>query len=250
VHDRGQWELGDLALECETTYGGGELQSLAAAVGIPHDTFRDYRRVAEAFPPGERSPDLSWAHHRVVCGQPNRRELLTRARTEGWSVARLRRESRAPSDEAMGLLAIGAEVRRTVIRAFAELIDYEAGKAPPQLWFQAVDAFFDYTAILDLMAQSSTAPHAAQRSLLDAEVYDEWRAHTEAALRGALDHDGSVRIMRETAQFLDALDGRNRRIEVELLAGEGLAAHPLPEVIPELARRALVKAAQRLGVAP
>lgn len=94
-----QWQLGDLAAEVETVYGEGSLEAFAAEIEQNAYTLRDLRRVARAFEKGERSPNLSWTHHRIAASieDPARaRELLQRAEREGWSTRRLDAERLAP----------------------------------------------------------------------------------------------------------------------------------------------------------
>src|SRR5690606_36664382 len=76
VAAQSQWVLGDLALEVETTYGGGQLQEYADAIGVEYDALRDYRMVAETYGSAERSAKVGWTVHRVLASQPDRHDLL------------------------------------------------------------------------------------------------------------------------------------------------------------------------------
>ena len=71
VEDRCQWDWGELAEEV----GGEALKDYAEKVGKEYDTLRQYRQVVRAFPPDERSSELSFYHHRTRC--PNRGQYDT-----------------------------------------------------------------------------------------------------------------------------------------------------------------------------
>jgi hypothetical protein len=96
--DGAQWRLGDLALEVETSYGGGELERYAEEIGLEYDTLRRYRDVSRAYVFATRVANLSFSHHRQVAARPDRLEWLQRADAGGWSVRRL--QEAAPALEA------------------------------------------------------------------------------------------------------------------------------------------------------
>ena len=83
------WQLGDLALEVETTYGGNELERYAEEIGVSFGTLTNYRTVAVAYENCTRVQNLSFKHHRVVAARPDRLEWLARAEADGWSVAHM-----------------------------------------------------------------------------------------------------------------------------------------------------------------
>ncbi|HLF76643.1 MAG TPA: hypothetical protein VJB57_04060 [Dehalococcoidia bacterium] len=101
--DGAAWRLGDLALEVETSYGGGELQAYADAIGVAHSTLQDYRYVAGAFPLSDRSDNLTWTHHQRLAGRADRLDWLVRAVAGAWSVRTLREQ-----------LGLAAEAERTL----------------------------------------------------------------------------------------------------------------------------------------
>src|SRR5690606_37432214 len=71
-----QWVLGDLALEVETTYGGGQLQEYADAIGVELKTLEKFRMVARAYELEKRFSNLPWSLHLVFASQPDRHELI------------------------------------------------------------------------------------------------------------------------------------------------------------------------------
>lgn len=92
-HDSAAWELGVLAGEVETTYGGRDLQKFADAIGLSADTIDDYRRIARRFPGGSRKLALGVLHALArIEDADEREEWLERAERERWSVSRARRE--------------------------------------------------------------------------------------------------------------------------------------------------------------
>lgn len=93
--DGAQWDLGDLAATVETAYGAADLERYADEIGVDYDTLRDYRRVAVAFENGDRSPNLSWLHHRVLAARDDRRKWLAKAEANGWSVRQMQAEIEA-----------------------------------------------------------------------------------------------------------------------------------------------------------
>jgi len=76
VAAQSQWVLGDLALEVETTYGGGQLQEYADAIGVELKTLEQYRLVAKVYGLEERSSNLPWTVFKVFASQPDRHDLL------------------------------------------------------------------------------------------------------------------------------------------------------------------------------
>src|SRR5690606_28577855 len=76
VAAQSQWVLGDLALEVETTYGGGQLQEYADAIGVEYDQLRKYRMVSATYENGVRTPNVPWSVHMILASQPDRHELI------------------------------------------------------------------------------------------------------------------------------------------------------------------------------
>jgi hypothetical protein len=92
--ENAKWRLGDLALEAIAlrppgrrvpapdgrgfaSEGIGEAnQAYADAIGVEYETLDTYRKVAAAWPRGERSPHVSWIVHKVFISRPDRAELI------------------------------------------------------------------------------------------------------------------------------------------------------------------------------
>ena len=53
------WQLGDIASQVKIDYAEENIQWLANDIGVEYKTLLDYRRVAEAYGKGERSPNSS-----------------------------------------------------------------------------------------------------------------------------------------------------------------------------------------------
>lgn len=70
---------------------------LGAEAGVTEQTVRNYRRVSKAFPPEARVEGVSFAHHAAVAGaEPaEARQILSEARTEGWTAAETQKQWRA-----------------------------------------------------------------------------------------------------------------------------------------------------------
>ncbi len=81
------WELGDLALEVETSYGEGELTKFAGDIDVSYDSLKHYRHVASRFESGIRMPDLPWSIHAIFAAQDDRAELV---QSRKWTAAAAR----------------------------------------------------------------------------------------------------------------------------------------------------------------
>jgi len=117
-----QWELGDLTIEAIAFRHGGDrvaeeagettLTEYAEAIGVPFNTLRDYRKVAQRFPKDARA-SLPWSTHRALAERDDRFELLKRAETEGWTVSRaLEAAGRKPVS---GSTVTAEDVKRTLL---------------------------------------------------------------------------------------------------------------------------------------
>ena len=86
VHERAAWNLGDWRAYGDR-YGGAYDDGLDA-IDRSDRHVRECAQVARMFPPGERSPLLSWYHHYVLLGVRDHRERLrwlSSAERGGWS---------------------------------------------------------------------------------------------------------------------------------------------------------------------
>lgn len=90
-----RWWIGDWILIGEALFGEAQAQALDAT-GLSEEYLLRIVRVAKAFPPSRRRPELSWLCHEVVAGLPEelQDEWLDRAVQEGWSDRELRRQLR------------------------------------------------------------------------------------------------------------------------------------------------------------
>lgn len=123
------WFLGDAALEIVpmSTDGvrtGAEENLIAYGdqIGVAAESLRQYRRVASAWPSGNRVPDTSWKVHQMLASRPELiREGMTVTQAHaamGQSVAGRTgptATSRARAEQASGALA-DPEVRRELRR--------------------------------------------------------------------------------------------------------------------------------------
>jgi hypothetical protein len=83
--DRGEtrFKLGDLALKVAPMGEGhgrtGSMETLseyAEEIGVKFETLDQYRKVAAAWPQGDRSPSADWTLHLRFMGQSDRAELI------------------------------------------------------------------------------------------------------------------------------------------------------------------------------
>ena len=102
MRDHVHWWLGDWWNYGEYNYGEMSSQEaqeeLEHQVGYRYHTVRVAAWVASRYAPDARATDLSWRHHKEAAAIEDvaiRDALLRRARDEGWSLARLRREVRS-----------------------------------------------------------------------------------------------------------------------------------------------------------
>lgn len=71
-----KFALGDLAIEV-TKKGEKKLQEYAEEIGVPYNSLREYRRVAEAWHPARRlAPSVSFSVHQDLARVENREEVL------------------------------------------------------------------------------------------------------------------------------------------------------------------------------
>ena len=95
--DNSQWNLGDLALAVEKSYGVDSLGKFSIAININKNSLSQYRRVSSAFPVAKRSKLLSHRHHLILASQENRFELLKECEDNGITTSQLElRYSRNP----------------------------------------------------------------------------------------------------------------------------------------------------------
>lgn len=87
--DMSQWNLGDLALKVEKSYGVGSLDKLAIDININKNSLSQYRRVSRAFPPETRSKILSHRHHLILASQEDRFNLLRECEEQNITTSQL-----------------------------------------------------------------------------------------------------------------------------------------------------------------
>lgn len=85
---KGQWTLGDLALNVETSYGKSKLHEFADDIGVEYRTLLDYRTVAGAYEKSGRPDYLTFGVAKAFAAQEDRYELVSK---QEWTV----REARA-----------------------------------------------------------------------------------------------------------------------------------------------------------
>ncbi|MGW0708943.1 DUF6192 family protein [Streptomyces sp. NPDC002643] len=77
-----KFELGDLLLAMteRVPSGHGERHMITALfaeeIGIPIQRLERYRRVAAAWPPDKRHPEVSWTVHEILAPYPDRFKIL------------------------------------------------------------------------------------------------------------------------------------------------------------------------------
>jgi hypothetical protein len=97
--DNSQWNLGDLALKVEKSYGVDSLAKLAIEININKNSLSQYRRVSRAFPPETRSKILSHRHHLILAGQDDRFNLLRECEEQNITTSQLEKKySRNPQE--------------------------------------------------------------------------------------------------------------------------------------------------------
>ena len=87
--DHSTWDLGDLALLVEKTYGVDSLGKFSIDTNINKNSLQQYRRVSRAFPPSTRSKLLSHRHHLILAGQEDRFKLLKECEDNGTTTSQL-----------------------------------------------------------------------------------------------------------------------------------------------------------------
>jgi hypothetical protein len=87
-----RWRLADKAAAAQARRRDG-IAALAEATGRPSATLRRWARVARQFPPSTRRPGLSFSHHEVLVGLPDRFRLAERAELQRWTVARTKAQA-------------------------------------------------------------------------------------------------------------------------------------------------------------
>jgi len=87
--DMSQWELGDLAVKVNKTYGFGSVSKLAVDIGINKKSLQQYHRVAQAFPPKKRLYILSHRHHLLLAAYEDRIARLKAAADNNLSCLQL-----------------------------------------------------------------------------------------------------------------------------------------------------------------
>tara|TARA_Y100000592_G_scaffold13020_1_gene18318 strand:+ start:21312 stop:22133 length:822 start_codon:yes stop_codon:yes gene_type:complete len=107
------WWIGDWLLHGEEHFGDRVHQAVADC-GYEYETIRDSVRVCKQFPQDQRSPDLSFAHHRALISCQNRQEWIDKAVEGEWSVAELRTQIRSDRRN-QALLGVAAETHQSLI---------------------------------------------------------------------------------------------------------------------------------------
>jgi hypothetical protein len=98
--DQSQWNLGDLALQIEKSYGVDSLSKFAIEININKNSLQQYRRVSKAYPSETRSPILSHRHHLILAGRDDRFEMLKKCELENITTSQLEMmQSRNPQKE-------------------------------------------------------------------------------------------------------------------------------------------------------
>jgi hypothetical protein len=92
--DECQFELGDLAMEVETSYGEDTMGKFSYAIGVEKKTMMNYRTVSERFDKEVRNKyrKLSFSHFSVLTATELPEAWLEKADDEEWSVEMLRKE--------------------------------------------------------------------------------------------------------------------------------------------------------------
>jgi len=83
------WAIGDwLNYHAEW----GDMQALADENNVPYETLRDYKKVAAGVKPVNRSPVLSFGHHRVVMSLDEGQQVrwLIEAEKHGWTIKEMK----------------------------------------------------------------------------------------------------------------------------------------------------------------
>lgn len=78
---KANWTIGDLARKITTTYGDDTMSKFATDLDVPRGTLYDFRKVAEAYEPADRSPVNSWTVHQILSRETDRADLVTEAMT-------------------------------------------------------------------------------------------------------------------------------------------------------------------------
>jgi len=89
--DNSQWNLGDLALKIEKSYGVDSLGRFAIDININKNSLIQYRRVSASFPLKTRSKVLSHRHHLILAGHEERFKMLKQCEEENITTSQLER---------------------------------------------------------------------------------------------------------------------------------------------------------------
>lgn len=136
ANDGNQWELGDLALEVDKTYGKNRIGEWAGAIGIATSTANTYRGMSRYYESNFRKlfPDLSYTHYLkamipekyMADGLEESLQLLTQASEGGWKTGKLALERNAITgkpkppkrvlDYTGEIVSIDAQIGRMVIQ--------------------------------------------------------------------------------------------------------------------------------------
>jgi hypothetical protein len=128
------WVIGDAATSVKAAYGQNKVQAFADAIGLAYKSVLDFRAVAEAYAPADRSPDNSHSIHQVFMRQDDRAALV---KSQKWTVKAARElvnSRKAPALPKVvtrdDLLANIARLRTELEAAEAALVEYDAAHAP------------------------------------------------------------------------------------------------------------------------
>lgn len=105
---RGPWRVGDLVMQGIDSFTDGSkeeveelLDLLSEQLEVSKKTLTNYARVAREYHPDDRWSQLELSHHEALIrfSLAERQKWLQKAAESGWSVARLRVEVSAGSDD-------------------------------------------------------------------------------------------------------------------------------------------------------
>lgn len=83
--DNCQWQLGALAEQVASKFGGKSIKQFSKDISIPYNSFREYYRVHTRIPVPDRIPHLSYRHHQKAAATDNPSEWLKKASDGQWT---------------------------------------------------------------------------------------------------------------------------------------------------------------------
>lgn len=198
--DGAQWELGDLAREVETSYGGGELETYAEQIGVEYNALREYERIASQFEFATRVADVSWTHHRVVVDREDRMRWIRLAAENSWSSRKMLAEIEEEDERQREEADRRAQVERLKAQSADLASAVEKGEMP------IAEALAE-SALRDAKARQERDEHAGRirRSV----------ARINQLLIGWIELE-SLRDDPEREEILAALDAKDRKKVLEI----------------------------------